>query len=257
MCTAFVRKGKDIITGFNFDMNVGGIEYVPVIEQNRAGLGMRFPADVVAAMPPSIKMKNNVRLIQGASSGGYVGGQLCNMGIAKAPLSYEDGMLTIDQLTDSFVTDHILKDQLMNILETRNVVNIPNNPEDDPSLRPLALHSLLVDPDGNILFVEPGNGYAVIKEQYFTVTNFPILELPPDLREDRFGYYGVDRYMKSLQILQNSADDFSVSDGLELLKEVKQTGTWATRFSFVYSRNENAVYYCLEGDFSHVVRHSF
>ena len=77
------------------------------------------------------------------------------------------------------------------------------------------------------------------------------------MNEDQFGFYGVDRYRKSLSTLRNSTDDFSVVDGLKLLNEVKQTGEWGTRFSFVYSKNEDTVYYCTEGDFDHVKVHHF
>ena len=27
MCTGFVRKGKDVIVGFNMDINIGAIDY--------------------------------------------------------------------------------------------------------------------------------------------------------------------------------------------------------------------------------------
>lgn len=256
MCTAFVRKGKDIITGFNFDMSLSGISYCPVIEADRVFVGMRLPQEVADTLPPFVRMKNGVRLIQGVSAGGCVGGQLGNMDFFKTPAAFEKNMLTIDQLTDDFVTERYSFEQIKNALETRNVTNIPNVPG-AAGPEPMALHSLFVDAEGNIVFVEPGNGYAIIKEKYFTVTNFPILEVPLDLNEEKFGYYGVDRYRKSLNILKSSTDDFSAADGLKLLDEVKQTGEWATRFSFVYSRNENTVYYCTDGDFTNVTTHRF
>ena len=78
-----------------------------------------------------------------------------------------------------------------------------------------------------------------------------------DLNEEQFGFYGVDRYRKSLSILKNSTDDFNVADGLKLLNEVKQTEEWGTRFSFVYSRNEDTVYYCTEGQFDCLKAHHF
>ena len=55
----------------------------------------------------------------------------------------------------------------------------------------------------------------------------------------------VDRYDAALSILRESGDDFSARDALKLLDAVKQTGHWGTRVSFVYSGNENAVYYAL------------
>jgi hypothetical protein len=252
MCTGFVRKGKDIITGFNFDMNIGGMDYCPVIEKDRVFLGMRFSPQVLDMMPTVIRPKNGIRLIQGVSAGGHVAGQLMNMNFSKIPAAFEPDMLTNDMLTDLFVTDRYSGSQLVELLGKRQVCNIPGD-----NGTSVALHSLFIDPDGNIVFVEPGNGYAVIREQYFTVTNFSILEPPMDLNEEQFGFYGVDRYRKSLNILKNSTDDFTVADGLKLLNEVKQTGEWGTRFSFVYSRNEDSVYYCAEGQFDCVKVHRF
>ena len=252
MCTGFVRKGKDIITGFNFDMNIGGMDYCPVIEKDRVFLGMRFSPEILEMMPAAVRPKNGIRLIQGVSTGGHVGGQLMNLNFSKVPAVFEPEMLTIDLLTDMFVTNRFSGSQLVKLLEKKQVCNIPGN-----SGTSVALHSLMVDPEGNIVFVEPGNGYAVIRERYFTVTNFSILEPPMDLNEEQFGFYGVDRYRKSLNILKNNTDDFTVSDGLKLLNEVKQTGEWGTRFSFVYSRNEDSVYYCTEGQFDCVKVHRF
>lgn len=57
MCTGFTRRGKDIITGFNFDMNIGGMDYCPVIEKDRVFLGMRLSPEVLAMMPPAIRTK--------------------------------------------------------------------------------------------------------------------------------------------------------------------------------------------------------
>ena len=252
MCTGFVRKGKDIITGFNFDMNIGGMDYCPVIEKDRVFLGMRFSPQVLDMMPTAIRPKNGIRLIQGVSAGGHVAGQLMNMNFSKIPAAFEPDMLTNDMLTDLFVTDRYSGSQLVELLGKRQVCNIPGD-----NGTSVALHSLFIDPDGNIVFVEPGNGYAVIREQYFTVTNFSILEPPMDLNEEQFGFYGVDRYRKSLNILKNSTDNFTVADGLKLLNEVKQTGEWGTRFSFVYSKNEDSVYYCTEGQFDCMKVHHF
>lgn len=256
MCTGFTRKGKDIITGFNFDMNIGGMDYCPVIEKDRVYLGMRLSPEILAMMPPAVRPKNGIRLIQGVSAGGHVAGQLMNLNFHKVPEVFEPNMLTNDLVTDMFVTDRYSCKQLTELLEKRQVYNIPGNIPGNTGT-PVALHGLFTDPEGNTVFVEPGNGYAVIRERYFTVTNFSILEPPLDLNEDQFGFYGVDRYRKSLSILKNSTDDFSAADGLKLLNEVKQTGEWGTRFSFVYSKNEDAVYYCTEGDFDHVQVHHF
>ena len=121
----------------------------------------------------------------------------------------------------------------------------------------LSFHSLIADKEGHIMILEPGNGYSVIQEKYAVLSNFAVLEPPADFEPSKFVYYGKDRYDKAMNILRDSTDDFSVQDGLHLLKEVKQEGNWATRVSFVYSANENAVYYALERNFDQVKRHQF
>ena len=62
------------------------------------------------------------------------------------------------------------------------------------------------------MILEPGNGYSIIKEKYAVLSNFPFLELPADFTQDKFGYYGKDRYDIAMEILRNSTDDFSVQE---------------------------------------------
>ena len=84
-----------------------------------------------------------------------------------------------------------------------------------------------------------------------------MLELPEDLTSEKYGYYGKDRYDIAMGCLKNSTDEFSVTDGFSILNKVKQVGNWATRVSFVYSRNENSVYYCIDGEFNYINKHTF
>lgn len=56
---------------------------------------------------------------------------------------------------------------------------------------------------------------------------------------------------------QKKTKKFSIEDALNLLKECKQDGKYGTKVSFVYSKNENRVYYCLNGDFDTILIHKF
>ena len=49
----------------------------------------------------------------------------------------------------------------------------------------------------------------------------------------------------------------SVTQAFQILKSVKQEGIWATRVSFVYSVNENRVYYVENNDFEYVTKYQF
>ena len=63
-----------------------------------------------------------------------------------------------------------------------------------------------------------------------------------------------------LQIIEkelNNRNSISYIDALDLLKKVAQTGKWATRLSFVYSRNNNTIYYCFNGNFNNIQEHKF
>ena len=50
---------------------------------------------------------------------------------------------------------------------------------------------------------------------------------------------------------------FFVAEAFQILKSVKQEGIWATRVSFVYSVNENRVYYVENNDFEYVTKYQF
>ena len=217
MCTAFVRKGKDVIVGFNMDINLGAVDYNVYVEPNQFYVGVD-PSGVKMAYSELAKnytkgSEPSVIRIHGINHNGNFGYCLNNMCYTKAPFKSGTNVISIDQIVDSYISG---------TKSLEDVIRIVNE-----------------------------------KEVYAVLSNFSMLELPGDLCEENTGYYGKDRYDKAMHILRNSNDDFSVEDGINLLRTVKQEGNWATRVSFVYSNNENAVYYCMERDFDHMIRYRF
>ncbi len=259
MCTAFVRRGNDVIVGFNMDINIGAFEYKVFTEDDKFYIGS-YTGDREStilenfAIPKNYVIENHYRKIQGVNNKGCSGNQLINMDFHKAPFRIDEKTFLIDQLIDDYISGRSTMDDIIHLANEKEIVNIPTGAIDIPTP---ALHSILSDSEGRIMILEPGNGYSIIQEKYAVLSNFAILELPDDFVPEKFGYYGKDRYDKAMGLLRKSTDDFSVNEGLEILNAVKQVGNWATRVSFVYSRNENAVYYSLEGDFEHITRHQF
>lgn len=147
----------------------------------------------------------------------------------------------IDLLTDRLLRGRLSFDEARELVKTRELVNIPG----------ASMHSLLGDSRGNMLLAEPGLGYRELGGRYACVTNFPVLE-PPERYASPF--YGRDRYDRVCEVLEAADEDFAAADGMRLLSEVSQGGTWATRISFVYSCGENAAYYCTDGRFDDVGR---
>ena len=176
------------------------------------------------------------------------------MDFYKAPYEESINSISIDRIVDDYISDKITFDDIKTITDTKEVTQIPNGAVDMPTI---AFHSLITDCKGRIMMLEPGNGYSIIKEKYAVLSNFSMLELPEDLTSEKYGYYGKDRYDIAMECLKNSTDEFSVTDGFSILNKVKQVGNWATRVSFVYSRNENSVYYCIDGEFNYINKHSF
>ena len=258
MCTAFVRKGKDVIVGFNMDINLGAVNYDVYVEPDQFYVGVN-PAGVRVTYPELAKNyakggELSVIRIHGINHKGNFGNCLNNMRFTKAPFKSDTNVISIDQVVDSYISGTNTLEDVIRIANEKEIVNLPKGSVEMPDL---AMHSLLADREGKIMILEPGNGYSFIQEKYAVLSNFSMLELPGDFCDENAKYYGKDRYDKAMRILRNSSDDFSVEDGMRLLRTVKQEGIWATRVSFVYSNNENAVYYCMERDFDHVIRHRF
>lgn len=258
MCTAFIRKGNDVIFGFNMDINEGALTYHVYATEDWFGIGC--PADLHAyagagrALPFFYRVTDGIRKIHGVNRQGVFTACLNNMNFHKAPFRIADNACSIDQLMDDLLSGHRSLEGVRRFAEEVELVTLPIGAVDVPNP---GFHSLSGDSSGNILLLEPGNGYAVIQEKYAVLTNFPILEMPEDLTDATAGYYGKDRYATALRMLRTSSNTFTPEDALKILQATRQTGHWATQFSFVYSCNEKTVYYCLEGDFEHIRTHRF
>ncbi len=240
MCTGFVRKGKDVIVGFNMDINIRAFDYDIVANKEQFYVEIKSGEVTVKA--------------HGINHLGNFASQLNNMDFTKAPFRLGKNVVPLYEIVDDYISGKISYNEILKMASEKEIVNMPGQAINIPCI---AMHSLIADRQGHIMILEPGNGYCVLQGDYAALSNFAFLENPANLTPENYGYYGKDRYDKAMKLLRESNDDFSIQDGLELLKAVRQTGEWATRVSFVYSNNENAVYYVIENDFDHVTRHQF
>lgn len=258
MCTAFVHKGNDVIFGFNMDINLGAFDYGVYTSDEwfciGCPAGLNVMDEVDGGIPSFYRTTDGIRKIHGVSSNGVFTACLNNMNFQKAPFRLTDDACSIDQLMDDLISGRRTLEEAQRFAEQVELVMIPGGAVDVPNP---GFHSLSADSTGRILLLEPGNGYALIKEKYAAMTNFSLLELPDDLTDATAGYYGKDRYDAAMRMLREGGDDFSPGDGMKILQAVCQKGDWATRVSFVYSCREKTVRYCLEGDFGDIREHRF
>lgn len=229
MCTGFMKKGDDLLYGFNLDID-------PAVWN----FGLYKTKDIFTV---GIKVGSTLYYTHGVNRHGR---------FSNLPYMNGDDFLPekgkkrerIDLLTNRYLRGRYSFDDVLAIVQNKTLVNVPGG----------SMHSLIGDENGRTLLVEPGLGYREITGNYAVIANFPLLT---ELSDYGNPFYGKDRYDKAEEILKNSPASFSAMDGMKLLENVKQEGQWGTKVSFVYSKNENAVYYCLNGDFEHIEKHEW
>ena len=152
--------------------------------------------------------------------------------------------MTIADLTEQFIKAQISFDEVLKIIKSKKIVYASD----------ATMQAMLSDVHGRTLVIEPGIGYREEQSKYSLITNYSLMK-PESTR--KYIVPGDDRYERALKLLDNCKNEFSVSDAFTLLYAVRQEGTWATRVSFVYSVNEQAVYYTENNHFEHINKFIF
>ena len=228
MCTAIAFKGTDVIYGFNMDLDPAVWDYTVIKNKNYFSVGMR--------------VGGTTYLTHGVNRNGcfgnlpYMNGEPC--AVPKGAKRQR-----IDLLVDRYIRGSLGFEKLEALIAERTVVNVPS----------LSMHSLIGGPNGEMLIVEPGYGREKPQTRYAVLSNFPVLTALDDYANP---FYGKDRYDRATAALAERTD-LTADEALGILASVRQSGQWGTRVSFVWSKNENRVYYALDGDFSNIRVHTF
>lgn len=231
MCTRFVYRGDDIITGFNFDIDLAVWNHKVRLEKDRFFIDLLRP-------------DGKRHAYHGVNRNGQVGTLLY---VHENPAgAYREGKncLSIATLTESFINGHLDYDAALQAVRTKQIVYAPD----------ATMQAMLSDSRGRTLLIEPGLGYREEEGPYALITNYSLLA--PDSTRP-FVVPGDTRYERAAQLLSACDRSFSVSDAFSVLQAVRQEEPWATRVSFVYSQNQHTVYYAENGDFAHIKTHRF
>ena len=153
-------------------------------------------------------------------------------------------LITISDLTKSYIKGEILFDDALNIVQNKRIVYAKD----------ATMQAMFSDKNGRILIIEPRIGYRLEKTKYSLITNYSVLN-PEIIRP--YIVSGDDRFERADKQLKKQHDNFSVADAFSILNSVRQEGLWATRVSFVYSVKENRVYYVLNNDFKNITEYQF
>lgn len=231
MCTRFVYHGNDIITGFNFDIDLSVWKHRVIEEKERFYIGILRPDGIYHSY-------------HGVNQNGNVGTLLYVHGNPAGAFRDSPDCMTIADLTEQFIKGQISFDNALRIVKTKKITYAPD----------ATMQAMLSDVHGRVLIIEPGIGYREEYENYSLITNYSLLQ--PESTKN-YIVPGDDRYERALQLLDNYENDFSVSDAFTFLHAVRQEGAWATRVSFVHSAKEQAVYYAENNQFDHIKKFVF
>lgn len=233
MCTSFTGRKDDVLIAMNFDNN-----------------GMPFN---ISAKDP----KQFVVLVDGGggkypsfgvnSDGTFINNLIVDSNGKGLYKRASKKVTHTSKFAGDILAGTIPPDEINLYLENIEVVNGPD----------FSVHNMIVDKGGNVWVVEPGRGiiYSPANETpYFVMSNFSLCDFE---KSGKLEGGGTDRY-KAAQDLLDKADNLNVDTAFQILEAVKQSdGEWTTAFSMVYSRRENAVYYCFNGDFKNILKYSF
>lgn len=231
MCTRFVYRGDDIITGFNFDIDLTVWDHKIIKEKDRFYIGILRPDGVRHSY-------------HGVNRNGNVGTLLYVHGNPAGEYQDSKGCMTIADLTEQFVQAKIGFDDALQIVQEREIVYAPD----------ATMQAMLSDRQGRTLVIEPGIGWREDHGRYSLITNYSILA--PESTSP-FLVPGDERYERAVQLLNTYGKRFTVADAFSVLQAVRQEGIWATRVSFVYSAMEHAVYSVENNHFSWIERYEF
>lgn len=226
MCTRFVYYGDDIITGFNFDIDLSVWKHKVIEEKERFYIGILRP-------------DGTYHSYHGVNRNGNVGTLLYVHGNPAGAYEDSPNYMTIADLTEQFIQAQFSFDDVLQIVKTKKIVYAPDS----------TMQAMLSDVHGRVLIIEPGIGYREEHKKYSLMTNYSLMK--PESTKN-YIVPGDDRYEKALKLLVDYNDDFSISDAFTLLHVVRQEGAWATRASFVYSSKEQSVYYVENNQFEYI-----
>ena len=176
MCTRFVYRGDNIITGFNFDIDIVEWNHKVINTKDCFYIGIMRP-DGMRHSYHGVNRNGNVGTLL------YVHGNLSG--------TYQDSKdcITIADLVEKFIQAEVSFDDVLQILKERKIVYAAD----------ATMQAMLSDKHGRTLVVEPGIGWREDEGRYSLITNYSILA-PESTRP--FVMPEDDRYEKASKMLR-------------------------------------------------------
>ncbi|MBN3554524.1 hypothetical protein JYA63_09625 [Fictibacillus nanhaiensis] len=235
MCTSFVLHENQTYVGMNFDLSerpikmaLSGDHQLLILQKE----GDRFlPA--IGFNKKGIFM--NLHMVNPIEEGKYRRNKNC---------------VHMMRLFDEVLSEIVKTSVLPTYLQEKEIVNVPD----------YSVQSLIVGPNQKSFIVEPGRKYIdtdQLEDDFMVLTNFLVRDAME--HEDNSSQEpGSDRYHLAYSELANRSGNFSVEQGLSILKQtVQREGDYPTPVSMIFSPEEESIYFSLKGDFNRIYQFSF
>jgi hypothetical protein len=236
VCTSFVYRKEKILIGMNFDNDGKDFKVSPA-----HGHDFLVSVKVNNVFLPSFGINRK---------GTFVNDLMVDSNGAGKYKRQNDKRWVTTALVNFIMEAQTGFEELDNVLQRVAIVNAPNS----------STHQMIVDQQGNACIVEPGRRNIFSEPRatdWVVMTNFPLSDYPEFVPLNATGS-GVNRYLKTLQLLQFFDGQMTVERGFEILKSVKQDGPiWNTELSLIYDGAKQELFYCLDQNFDGIVKYDF
>lgn len=153
MCTRFVYNGNDMITGFNFEIDLSVWKHKVIKEKDCFYIGILRP-------------DGKFHSYHGVNKNGNVGTLLYVHGNTEGEYKYGSDYMTIADLTEKFIHAKLSFDDVLQILKTKKITYAHD----------ATMQTMLSDISGRVLIIEPGIGYKKEKKKYSLITNYSLIK---------------------------------------------------------------------------------
>ncbi len=235
MCTSFVLHEDETYIGMNFDLSerpikmaLSGDNQLLILQKE----GGRFlPA--IGFNKNGIFM--NLHMVNPNEEGKY---------------KRNKNSIHMMRFFDEVLSEKVKTSVLPTYLQEKEIVNVPD----------YSVQSLIVGPNKKSFLVEPGRKYIdtdQLEDNFMVLTNFSVRDAM-EQEDMTLQGPGSGRYQLAYGGLVNRRGDFSVEQGLSILKQTAQReGDFPTQLSMLFSPEEENIYFSLKGDFNRLYKFSF
>lgn len=154
------------------------------------------------------------------------------------------------RLFDEVLSEKVKTTVLPTYLQEKEIVNVPD----------YSVQSLIVAPNKKSFIVEPGKKYIdtdQLEDDFMILTNFSVRDAM-EHEDSALQGPGSDRYQAAYAELSNRRGNFSVEQGLTILKQTAQwEGDYPTQLSMIFTPKDESIYFSLKGNYKRLYKFSF